>query len=134
MVKNNSKNTVDFKNNYWHNFMMIIVGIIGSKIAFLAWGLNIFNSCSELFGFLVILIIFVFFIFLLEIFFKGFKIQEFFDGLWIGVVVYCWKPIASLSWAEDWLLAIQNSSFYFIIGFIVLFLGYLYRKSSRRKP
>lgn len=121
------------KSSYFHNFIIVFSGIVGLRIAFWAFGLNIFNSYSDLLCFLGILILFGLFVFVSEKIFSWIKIHDFFDSLWIGVGLFCWSPIINLPWKENFLLALKGFPIYFLIGFVILLIGYLFRKSVRRK-
>jgi len=116
------------KNQYLQNFVVACAGGIGFAIVFLARGLSVFHSLSDTLKWFGILIVFLIFLAVLKSIFSWVKIRDLVDGIWIGIVLYCWSPIVSLPWKENVRDALKGASVLFLIGVIILFIGYLYRR------
>ncbi|MHA1678021.1 MAG: hypothetical protein ACTSW3_04510 [Promethearchaeota archaeon] len=116
------------KNQYLQNFVVACAGGIGLAIVFLAFGLNVFHSLFDTLLWFGILIGFLIFLGILKFIFPWIKIRDLVDGIWIGIVLYCWSPIVTLPWKENVIDALKGSSVYFLIGLVILIIGYLYRR------
>ena len=115
------------KNPYLQNFIVTCAGAIGFSIVFLAFGLDIFHSLKAFFSYLAILIGFTLFVLLLKGIFKWVDMDEVVNGVWIGIALYCWSPIFTLSWLTNFWNALAGASIYFVIGLVILIAGYLFR-------
>jgi len=120
------------KNQYLQNFVVTCAGSIGFAIVFLAFGLKVFHSLFDTILWFGILIGFLIFLGILKLMFPWIKISDLVDGIWIGIVLYCWSQIVTLPWKEGVIEALKSASTYFIIGFLILFIGYLCRRMKFR--
>lgn len=116
------------KNQYLRNFMVAVASSIGFAIVFLAFGLNIFQSFLHFLRWLIILTDFILFLILLKKIFYWINISDLVDGVWAGVVLYCFIPIAKLPWLDNFVDAVKGLTLYILIGVIILYTGYRFRK------
>jgi len=117
------------KNQYIRNFVVALSASIGFAIVFLAFGLdNLFSSFLSTLTWLIILIDFIIFLIIVKLIFNWVDVYNIVDGVCIGVVFYCWTPIVIQPWFSDFWYSVSSSVMYFFIGFIVLSIGYFFRK------
>ena len=116
------------KNQYLQNFAVACAGGIGFAIVFLARGLRVFHSLFDTLKWFGILIGFLIFLSILKSKFSWIKIRDLVDGIWIGIVLYCWSQMVTLPWKENIIDALKGASALFIIGLVILFVGFLYRR------
>ena len=108
--------------------MVAVASSIGFAIVFLAFGLNIFQSFLHFLRWLIILTDFILFLILLKKIFYWINISDLVDGVWAGVVLYCFIPIAKLPWLDNFVDAVKGLTLYILIGVIILYTGYRFRK------
>ena len=118
------------KNSYFRNFLIACYSGIGFLIILLAFGLNMFQSFLHFLTWFVILTDFILFIISLKLLFRWININDVIDGVWAGIVLYCWSPILTLPWTINFVDALKNSTFYMIIGLAILLFGYKLRKKK----
>ena len=122
---------------YWQNFIITFTGAIAYAIAFLAIGLHFLNSFYDVLKWFGILIAYSFFMILITYVCRLLKIKDrindIMDGVWIGLVVYCWTPILPLFFNNTFYVALESSSLYFIFGLAILIRGHFDSKARRKK-
>jgi len=110
------------------NFIVALSSVIVTKLVFLAFNLKIFKFFMHFLTWLVILIDFILIVIALKLIFEWMKLDDVIDGVWVGVVIYCWLPLLTLPWIDNFWSALQNSTFFVIIGLAILLLGVKLRK------
>jgi hypothetical protein len=129
LSKNKIHSSMDKKkNSYMRNFTVALATSVGFAMVFLAFGLNISQSVLQVGAWIIVLIDFIFFLILLKLIFSWIEVGDVVDGVWAGIVLYCWKPIITLPWSNNPLYALKGSILPVIIGLAILFVGYFYRR------
>lgn len=118
------------KNPYLQNFVVVCAGGIGLVIVFLAFGLDIFHSLFDTIIWIEIILGFCSFMIILKLIFPWINIKDLMDGIWIGIGLSCWSRIGTLNWQENLIDSLKGASIYFVIGLVILFLGYSCRRQK----
>ena len=123
---------VDKTNHYWKNFVVACASAILLFIAFRAFKLDFLHSFTGFLWWLLVLVVFIVVMVILKAIFSWINTDEVINGVWGGVVLYCWAPIFNLPWAVNVWDALKAGSVYFIIGLIVLLWGYFFSRDRNK--
>lgn len=117
------------KNSFLQNFVINFAGFVGTNLALLAFDLDIFGSMVDAITGLIIVADLLLVLYLVKLAFSWVDLDNIFDGIWIGVVLYCWAPIVGLIWeSKEFSTFFYQSSMYLVIGLVVLTIGYFFRR------
>jgi len=118
------------KNPYLQTFVVACAGAIGFSIVFLARGLTVFHSLSDTLKWFGVLFGFLLFLGLLKWIFSWINLRDLVDGIWVGIILFVWSKMATLPWKENIFDALKAASVIFLIGLVLLVVGFLYRRKK----